>query len=78
MGLDPIYIYHCYDRMENLVAYLNDRMLFINCGLTVSEYKHDNLGILGSRDYSIFGSVDIKNIKKIFAHHKNTYLGIIF
>ena len=59
---DPIYIYHCYYIIETLSASHNDTRLVINRDLTVSEYKHDNLGIIGSGDSSIMGSVDSKQM----------------
>ena len=68
MGYDPRYIFHCYDIMENLAAYCNDTRSVINLRLTVSQYKHGNLGVRGSVNSSILGS----------AHHNDIYLGIIF
>ena len=69
MGSDPIYICHCYNIMANLSASRNDTRLVINCGLTIGEDKHDNLGVRGIVDPSILGSVDSKNTVKIFAHN---------
>ena len=60
----PIYIFNCYHIMANLDASSNDTILVINRGLTVSEYKHGNLGIIGSGDSSILGSVYSKQLVK--------------
>ena len=67
-----------YDIMANLVAYINDKRLVINHGLTVSEYNHGGLVIRRSGDSSVLGYVYIKHTVKILTHQKNTYLGIIF
>ena len=64
MGSDPRYICYCYDIMENLSASCNDTGLFIYLGLTVSEDKHVNLGIIGSGDPYILGYVDSKHTVK--------------
>ena len=71
MGYDPRYICHCYDIMANLYASRNDTRLVINRDLTVSQNKNSNLGIKGSVDSSILGSIDSKNmVKNICTSHK--------
>ena len=74
MGSDPRYIYHCYDITEHLAASCNNTRLVIKRYLTVIVDKHVNLGVKGSGDSSILGSVDIRQTVKNFAHQKNTYL----
>ena len=62
----------------NKSASCNYTRLFINSGLTIGEDIHGNLVVIGSGDSYILGFVDSKQMVKIFAHHKNTYLGLIF
>ena len=70
-GSDPIYIYYCYDIMENLSASCKDIRLVITCSLTVREDKHGDFGVRGSGDSSILGSVDSKQmVKNIFTSQK--------
>ena len=64
MGSDPRYICHCYYTMENLSASCNDTQLVINHSLTVSEYKHVNLGDRRSGYSSILGYIDSKHMVK--------------
>ena len=64
MGSDPRYVCHFYDIMENLYAFLNDTLLVVNRNITVSEDKHGNLSVIGSKYYFILGSVDSKQMVK--------------
>ena len=71
MDCDTRYICNCYDIMENISASRNYTGLGINRGLTFGEYKHGDLGIRGSRYFSILGTVDSKQIvKNIFTPQK--------
>ena len=72
----PRYICHCYDIMENLAASRNATRLVIKCDLTGSEDKHDILGVRVSRYYYIFGSIDSKQMVKVFSHKKKHILVI--
>ena len=48
--------------MTNVATSCNDTKLVINRSLTISEYKHGNLGVRGSVYSYILGSVDSKHI----------------
>ena len=60
----PRYISHCYDLMANLAASQSDTRLIINRGLTVGNDSKGNLQVRGSKDSSLLGSVDSKQIVK--------------
>jgi predicted GIY-YIG superfamily endonuclease len=61
---DPRYITHCYDVMANMAASQQDTRLVINRGLTVGKDKYGSLGVRGSNDSSLLGSVDSKQMVK--------------
>ena len=71
MSSDLRYICHCYDIMKNLAASRYDKKLVINRSLTVSEYKHGNLGVRRSRYSYILGSIyNRQMVKNIFTSQK--------
>ena len=57
---DPRYIAHCYDVMANMAASQSDTRLIVERGLTVPNEKGDCLGVRGSKDSELLGSVDSK------------------
>ena len=61
---DPRYISHCYDLMTNLAASQSDTRLIINRGITVGNDSNGNLQVRGSKDSSLLGSVDSKQMVK--------------
>ena len=79
ISFDLRYICHCYDIMKNVSASRNDTRLFIKRCLTFSEDKHGNLGIIGSRDSYILGSVDSKHmVKNLCTSQKYIYWSYFF
>ena len=61
---DPRYIAHCYDVMANMAASQSDTRLIVERGLTVPNEKGDCLGVRGSKDSELLGSVDSKQMVK--------------
>ena len=61
---DPNYIAHCYDMMVNLSATHGDTRVILNRGLTVGEDKVGGLGMRGTKDSALEGTIDSSYICK--------------